>query len=95
MIQPPEMKLGRPMKVHGGTSTTGDVLAMFIAAREGDLAQIKRLSQVQPALLTCMYDYTTPLHFAVLEGQTDVVNYLVQNGALGSDYLTHRFAIRW
>lgn len=85
------MKLDRPIKIHGGTSATADVWAMFIAAREGDLAQIKHLSQGQPALATCMYDYTTPLHFAVLQGQTEVVKYLVQNGALGSDYLTHPF----
>ena len=91
MIQPPEMKLGRPIKVHGGASTTGDVWAMFIAARSGDLEQIKRLSQARPALLTCMSDYTPPLHFAVLRGQADVVKYLVQNGALGHDYLTHPF----
>jgi uncharacterized protein len=91
MIQPPEMKLDHPVKVHGGSSTTGDIWAMFTAARAGDLEQIKRLSQAQPALLTCMYDYTTPLHFAVLQGQTGVVKYLVQNGALGSDYLTHPF----
>ncbi len=85
------MKLDRPIKVHGGAAATGDVWAMFTAASEGDLEQIKRLSHGQPALLTCMYDYTTPLHFAVLQGQTDVVKYLVQNGALGSDYLTHPF----
>jgi hypothetical protein len=91
MIQPPEMKLDRPIKVHGGTSSTADVWAMFTAARAGDLEQIKHLSQGQPALLTCMYDYTTPLHFAVLQGQTEAVKYLVQNGALGSDYLTHPF----
>ncbi len=85
------MKLDRPIKVHGGTSATGDVWAMFTAASEGDLEQIKHLTHRQPALVTCMYDYTTPLHFAVLQGQTEVVKYLVQSGALASDYLTHPF----
>jgi ankyrin repeat protein len=91
MIQPPEMKLRRPIKVHGGISTTDDVWAMFTAASEGDLTQIKTLSKNQPALLTCMYDYTTPLHFAVLQGRFEVVDHLVQNGALDPGYLTHPF----
>jgi hypothetical protein len=91
MIQPPEMKLHRSIKVHGGISTTDDVWAMFTAASEGDLAQIKTLSKDQPALLTCMYDYTTPLHFAVPQGRFEVVDHLVQNGALDPGYLTHPF----
>jgi uncharacterized protein len=91
MIQPPEMKLHLSVKVHGGTSTTDDVWAMFTAASEGDLTQIKTLSKDQPALLSCMYDYTTPLHFAVLQGRHEVVDHLVQNGALDPTYLTHPF----
>ena len=91
MIRPPEMSADFPKKVHGGISTTTKVWAMLSAARDGDLQRTAELAAEQPALLTCMYDYTTPLHFAVLRGHVDIVHYLVQNGALDPTYLTHPF----
>lgn len=64
---------------------------MLTAASEGDLACIQELSADCPELRTCQYDYTTPLHFAVLQGHFDIVRYLVENKALDPEYLQHPF----
>jgi hypothetical protein len=77
MFQPAELKTTRPMKVHGGVSTTTDVWAMLEAACNGDLKRVQELADNCPALLTCQYDYTAPLHLAVREGHLDVVRFLV------------------
>jgi ankyrin repeat protein len=92
MIQPAEMNETFPMELHGGNmSTTTDVWAMLAAAYKGNLKRIKELAENCPALLTCQYDYTTPLHFAVLEGHFEIVRYLVECKALDPTYLTHPF----
>lgn len=92
MIQPAELKTTRPMELHGGVvSTTTDVWAMLAASVEGDLARVKELVQGCPALLTCQYDYTAPLHLAVREGHADVVRYLIEQGALDPAYKNHPF----
>jgi len=92
MIQPFEMKETRPMELHDGVvSTTTDVWNMLAASRDGDLGRVQELAQRCPALLTCQYDYTTPLHFAVCNGHLALVSYLVEQGALDPTYLTHPF----
>ena len=92
MIQLAEMKETRPIEIHDGVvSTTTDVWNMLTASRDGDPDRVKDLAQRCPALLTCQYDYTAPLHLAVREGHLDVVRYLVENGALDPDYKTHPF----
>jgi ankyrin repeat protein len=92
MIQLAEMRETRPMTIHDGVvSTTTDVWDMLSAARDGDLARVKELAQRCPALLTCQYDYTAPLHLAIREGHLDLVRYLVAHGALDPDYKTHPF----
>lgn len=92
MIQPAELKKTRPMELHGGVvSTTTDVWAMLSASAAGDLARVEELAQKCPALLTCQYDYTAPLHLAVREGHCDVVRYLVEQGALDPSYKNHPF----
>jgi uncharacterized protein len=92
MIQPPEMTATRPMKLHnGGVSTTTDVWSMLTASRDGDVDRVKKLAQRCPMLLTCQYDYTSPLHFAVREGHLGLVRYLVERGALDPTYRTHPF----
>jgi ankyrin repeat protein len=80
------------MHLHGGiVSTTTEVWAMLTASRDGNLDQVKALGQGCPALLTCEYDYTSPLHFAVREGHLNLVRYLVEQGALDPTYTTHPF----
>lgn len=92
MIQPVELKKTLPIELHGGVvSNTTDVWSMLTASRNGDLRRVKELVQRSPALLTCHYDYTSPLHLAVREGHLDLVRFLVEQGALDPDYKTHPF----
>src|SRR5262245_32404921 len=92
MIQPVEMNETRPMKLHEGlVSTTTDVWNMLSASCHGNLNRVKELTKRCPALITCQYDYTSPLHLAVREGHLDIVRYLVEQGALDPTYKTHPF----
>ena len=92
MIQPSEMKQTRPIKLHDGdVSTTTDVWNMLSASFEGDLSQVKALVDRTPRLLTCQYDYTSPLHLAVREGHVELVAFLVERGAVDPSYRTHPF----
>jgi ankyrin repeat protein len=92
MIQPLAMKKTRPMELHDGVvSNTTDVWNMLSASYAGDLHQVKELAQRCPTLLTCQYDYTSPLHLAVREGHLDLVRYFVEHGALDPAYKTHPF----
>lgn len=80
------------MELHDGAfSTTTDVWQMLEASRDGLLEQIQRLVGSCRPLLTCQYDYTSPLHLAVREGHLDLVRYYVNDGALDPTYRTHPF----
>lgn len=92
MIQPLEMKETHPIKVHdGGVSTTTEVWDMLRASFDGDLGRVTALVDRSPGLLTCQYDYTSPLHLAVREGHVDLVAFLVECGAFDPSYRTHPF----
>ena len=92
MIQHSEMKKTRPMALHDGVvSTTTDVWNTLVASRDGDLVRVKELAEGCSALHTCMYDYTTPLHFAVRQGHLHLVQYLIEHRALDPTYLNHPF----
>ena len=92
MIIPLEMKESHPIRLHdGGVSTTTEVWDMLSASFDGDLSRVKVLLDRSPGLLTCQYDYTSPLHLAVREGYLDLVAFLVERGALDPSYRTHPF----
>ena len=92
MLQPLEMKETHPIKLHdGGVSTTTEVWNMLSASFDGDLGRVKALVDRSPGLLTCQYDYTSPLHLAVREGHFDLVEFLVERGAFDPSYRTHPF----
>ena len=82
MIRPLELQADRPLRLENGTVTTTDAAwAMFVAAREGDLARVKSLDANAPGLALYEYNYTPPMHFAVREGHVDLVAYLLDRGA--------------
>ncbi len=68
-----------------------DVWAMLRASCDGDLALVKTLASRRPALVRCEYNYTPPIHFAVREGHTDLVRYLLEQGAYAASYRTYPF----
>jgi len=92
MIQPHEMKLNLPMKVSNEVvSTTTKVWNILVASRNGNLEEVKHLVNECPELIYAQYNYTPPIHFAVREGYTDLVKYLLDNGAHDPKYRTYPF----
>jgi len=82
LIRPVELASGRDFTLANGTSVpTDDVFAMFVAARDGDIIESKRLVSRTPSLATVEYNYTPPIHFAVREGHLDVAEFLLDHGA--------------
>jgi uncharacterized protein len=91
MIQPNEMCLELPMDIARGVSTTTKVWEMLAASRDGNLKKVKELVDECPGLLYAQYNYTPPIHFAVREGHTDLVKYLLAHGAYDPGYRTYPF----
>ena len=86
------MKKALRVDLHDGAfSTTTDVWQMLVASRDGRLDQVQQLVERCRQLLTCQYDYTSPLNMAVREGHVDLVRYYVDEGALDPTYRTHPF----
>src|SRR5262245_4235649 len=82
LIRPMELRPGRPYTLQDGSVvTTDDVFAMFVAARAGDLKQVRRLIAHAPGLALVEYNYTPPIHFAVREGHLAIVKLLIERGA--------------
>ena len=72
-----------PVRLHDGAqSTTAEVWAVLVAARDGDVGCVAEMVERLPPLATSRYNYTPPIHFAVREGHDDLVRFLVEHGAL-------------
>lgn len=92
MIQPNEMKNGLPMSLSNGViSTNTKVWDILVATRNGDLGSIKKMADECPELLYAQYNYTPPIHFAVREGHTELVRYLLSHGAHNPPYRIYPF----
>lgn len=92
MIQPNELKLNLPMEVGNGTiSITTKVWEILLASHEGDLRKVRSLVNECPDLIYAQYNYAPPIHFAVREGHTELVKYLLDNGAHDPDYKFYPF----
>jgi uncharacterized protein len=92
VIRLAEMKRTLPIELHGGVrSTTTQVWEMLTASRDGDLDRVRSLIETCPALSSCQYNYTPPLHFAVREGHLQLVQELVGLGGLDPTYKTYPF----
>ncbi len=92
MIQPNELKLSWPMEVGNGViSTTAKVWEILLASYNGDLYKVKQLIEECPELVYAQYNYAPPIHFAVREGHTELVKFLLAHGAHDPDYLFYPF----
>lgn len=92
MIQPVEMRTPLPIMLHDGEwATTTDVWQVLVATHAGDLDTVARRVADRPALATCQYNYTPPLHFAVREGHLELVRLLVERGAFDPGYRSYPF----
>ncbi len=81
MELPPEYIINRPEKLPGDCeTTTHEVWQVMVSTRDGDLEAVRRLVEGCPGLAHAEYNYTSPIHFAVREGHTELVRFL-----LGSD----------
>jgi ankyrin repeat protein len=52
---------------------------------------VKKMVNECPELIYAQYNYTPPIHFAVREGHTELVKYLLDNGAHDPSYKTYPF----
>lgn len=95
MIQPNELKLVLPMRIANDVmSTTTQVWEILRLSHDGELEKIKTLLATCPSLIYAQYNYTPPIHFAVREGHTALVKYLLDNGAHDPSYRFYPFLDR-
>jgi uncharacterized protein len=93
MILPEEVKLDLPMTIANGVvATTMKVWEVLVASRDGDLVKVKAAVKECPEMAYAQYNYTPPIHFAVREGHSDLVEYLLfECGAHDPDYRIYPF----
>ena len=77
MIQPEELKSGRPLKWSAGNGA--DVWALFCDCVTGDLDTVKRLLAKDPSLARSHHSYRKPLYFAVRENRLEIVALLLEH----------------
>ena len=91
-MQPVELRATFPMELQDRLcSTTAEVWRMLVAARAGDLALVQSLVQSQLGLVRCEHNYVPPLQLAVREGHVEVVEYLLQQGAYDTRFVTYPY----
>lgn len=93
MILPDELKLDLPMTIAGDVvTTTMKVWEILVASRDGRLDTVRQMVEECPEMAYAQYNYTPPIHFAVREGHTALVEYLLfEWGAHDPDYKTYPF----
>ncbi len=92
MKKPVEMNERYEIELHdGGVATTIDVWEMLNASIAGDLNHVMALANLHPGMISCQFDYTSPLHFAVREGHYELVRYFVEAGAFDPSSYVHPF----
>ncbi|QKJ30822.1 ankyrin repeat domain-containing protein [Mucilaginibacter mali] len=92
MIRPNDLKQELPKEVgNGEISTTTKVWEILSASYEGNLSRVKELVNKCPGLIYAQYNYAPPIHFAVREGHTEMVKYLLDNGAHDPSYRFYPF----
>jgi hypothetical protein len=92
MIQPNEMKNGLAMSLFNNVvSTNTKVWDILVASKHGHLVSIKKMADDCPELLYAQYNYTPPIHFAAREGHTELVAYLLSQGAHDPSYKIYPF----
>lgn len=77
--------------VNGLVSTTTHVWNILVASYEGNLERIRKMELEMPELIYAQYNYTPPIHFAVREGHTTLVKYLLSRGAHDPSYRIYPF----
>jgi ankyrin repeat protein len=92
MVQPLELKTKLPVKLSNDVmSTTTKLWEILVASCKGDRDKVKSLVNECHELVYGQYNYTPPIHFAVREGHTELVKYLLDQGALDPAYKTYPF----
>lgn len=86
MIQPVELQSTLPIRFGGVATTTTAVWETLSASRAGDLERVRDMVAGNPILACCKYNYAPPIHFAVREGHTDLVRFLLDHGGLFPKY---------
>ena len=92
MIQPNELKLGLFVNIGDGHFASSDeVWEVLKASYDGNLQILEEIAERCHPLLYAQYNYTPPIHFAVREGHSDLVKFLLKNGAHAPEYKTYPF----
>jgi ankyrin repeat protein len=87
MTRPEPLKKNDPLVWSPGTGV--EVWDMFRAAMAGDVDTLRQLLDKNAALVRCMYEYRTPLYFAVRENQVQAAALLLERGADPAKGLIH------
>ena len=91
-IRPLELRSTRVITLPDGGSAPADtVWSMYLAAHAGDLDQVKALVARHSGLTRHEHNYTPPLHFAVREGHTRLVRFLVDRSGIDPSYRSYPF----